>query len=381
MDEIVFRADALVVGYGGKPLIRDIDVRLRAGEILVLIGPNGAGKTTILSSITRQIEPIAGTVYIGKDDVKSMNALALARRMSVVLTERIRPELMTCFDVAAAGRYPYTGRFGTLSDQDREAVYSALRRVHAESLADKAFSRLSDGQRQRVLLARALCQEPEVLVLDEPTSYLDVRYKLELLHSLLDMAREQRMAIILSLHEIDLAEKIASQVMCVKDGRIARLGAPEEVFTEEFIAALYDIERGHYDVTFGSVELAPPEGEPRVFVVCGAGTGTVHMRALQRRGIPFDAGILLDNDVDCAVAKALAHRVFAQEAFTAIEPELFEEARRAMMRCEVVLDAGVPIRSGNAACGALLNCARESGKAIVRSVGEIDEKRVCAKPK
>ena len=139
--------------------------------------------------------------------------------MSVMLTERIAPELMTCFDVVASGRYPYTNRFGQLTPHDREVTLESLARVRALDLKDRDFNRLSDGQRQRVLLARAICQQPRIMVLDEPTSYLDIRHKLELLDILIDMARGQGISVIMSLHEIDLAAKVSDRVLC-GEGRL-----------------------------------------------------------------------------------------------------------------------------------------------------------------
>ena len=140
---------------------------------MTLIGPNGAGKSTVLKSIIRQLKLVCGTVCLDGLDMAAMRERDLARKLSVLMTGHIRPELMTCFDVAATGRYPYTGRLGLLTQTDREKVAQCLELVHASGLAEQDFSRISDGQRQRVMLARAVCQEPEVLLLDEPTSNLD----------------------------------------------------------------------------------------------------------------------------------------------------------------------------------------------------------------
>ena len=133
----------------------------------------------------------------------------------------------------ATGRYPYTGRLGVLSREDENKVDEALMAVHAQELGIRNFLEISDGQRQRILLARAICQEPEVMILDEPTSYLDIRHKLELLEILRKMAKEKEITVIMSLHEIDLAQKISDKVVCVKGDRIAGFGNPEEIFTEE----------------------------------------------------------------------------------------------------------------------------------------------------
>ena len=288
----------MTVGYRGVPLIRDIALRVHRGEILTLIGPNGSGKSTILKSLIRQLALIGGTVYLDGKSLQTLPERDLARTMSVLLTEHVRPELMTCWDVAAAGRYPYTGRLGLLSDEDRAKVDEALALVGADELADRDFSCISDGQRQRVLLARAICQEPEVIVLDEPTSFLDIRYKLELLTVLKQLVREKQVAVILSLHEIDLAQKLSDRLICVHNGRIERCGTPEQVFTGDYIRTLYDLERGTYNEQFGSLELERVTGEPRVFVIGGGGSGTALYLIQQRRGNPFAEGVLPENDVE-----------------------------------------------------------------------------------
>ena len=191
MAERYFRTDSLSVGYNGKALIHDIDISVEKGEIVTLIGPNGSGKSTILKSITRQLKLIGGRVWIESEELDRISQRALARKMAVVLTERMKPELMTCRDVVATGRYPYTGRLGLLSEEDEAMVTAAMERVHALDLSNRDFNATSDGQRQRVLLARAICQDPEIIILDEPTSYLDIRHKLELLSILRSMAKEK----------------------------------------------------------------------------------------------------------------------------------------------------------------------------------------------
>ena len=158
-----FETQKLSVGYHRRPLIEDIDIGIWQGGILCLIGPNGSGKSTILRSITRHLTKLGGVVAIGGRDLDGMSDKELARHVSVVLTDRIEPELMTCWEVVAAGRYPYTGRLGILSPEDEKKVDEALMLVHAGKLAGRLFSEISDGQRQRILLARAICHETDHL--------------------------------------------------------------------------------------------------------------------------------------------------------------------------------------------------------------------------
>ena len=271
MENIYFRTSDLTVGYNKKPLIKDINIDVDFGEIVTMIGPNGAGKSTILKSITKHLEMVGGEVFIADASLANLSFKALAQQMSVVLTEKIKGELLTCFDVVATGRYPYTNSLGVLDEKDRVKVSEAMKKAHVEELAGRDFSAISDGQRQRVLLARAICQEPKIIVLDEPTSFLDVKHKLELLNILHTMAKKENIAVLMSLHEIDLAQKISDKVICVHGDSIEHFGRPNDIFTDEIIRELYSIEKGSYNITFGSVELPKPVGEPEVFVIAGNG--------------------------------------------------------------------------------------------------------------
>ena len=159
----------------------------------------------------------------------------VARTLAMVMTERLHPEFMTCREVVATGRYPYTGRLGILSAEDWKLVDDAMQLVHARDTADRNFSQISDGQRQRVMLARAICQEPRILILDEPTSYLDMRYKIDILSSIRRLAAERNMAVVMSLHELDLALKVSDVIACVEGDHIGKTGTPEEVFSGDYI--------------------------------------------------------------------------------------------------------------------------------------------------
>ena len=248
---------ALAVGYHGKPLIEDVALHVQRGKIVTLIGPNGSGKSTILKTIIGQLSKVSGTVFLDGKAMEERSRNEIARRMAILMTARMEPELMTCRDVVSSGRYPYTGRLGILRPEDQAIVERSLDQVGGMEFADRPFSAISDGQRQRILLARALCQEPEIIVLDEPTSFLDIRYKLELLTVLKRMVRENDLAVLLSLHELELAERISDTVVCVAGDRIDRIGTPEEIFTREYIAKLYRMEHGKYDPCFDSLEFVP----------------------------------------------------------------------------------------------------------------------------
>lgn len=362
MDNYYFHMDNLSVGYDKKALIHDICIGIKKGEIVTLIGPNGSGKSTILKSITRQLQIIGGKVYFDDRNLNSFSYKELSTRMAVVLTERMRPELMTCHDIVATGRYPYTGRLGILSREDEEKVEEAMRAVHAESLGSRDFNNISDGQRQRVLLARAICQEPDIIILDEPTSFLDIKHKLDLLSILRDMAKKKQITVIMSLHEIDLAQKIADKIICVKGDTISHFGKPEDIFKENMIKELYEINNGFFVPCLEVLSFRNQTEKQKTFVICGNGTGIPIFRQLQKEHTPFIAGILYTNDVDYRLARLLASKVITEEPFMEISEEAFQKAQKAMESCERIICTAVPVGSCNKRLGELIDAAKKSGK-------------------
>lgn len=367
MKEYSIYTEHMTVGYDGKPLIRDIEIRLKRGEILTLIGPNGAGKSTILKSMVRQLKLVAGTVYLDGEMMHKMSGKEVARKLAVVMTDRIRPEMMTCEDIVATGRYPYTGTLGILSAEDHKKVLDAMKTVHALEFKDRDFTAVSDGQRQRVLLARAICQEPEIIVLDEPTSFLDIKHKLELLSILKRMVKERHTAVLMSLHELDLAQKVSDRVICVKGDCIQKYGNPEEIFSSDYIHDLYEIQSGSYNAAFGCVEMERPGGEPKVFVIGGNGKGIPIYRELQRKGIPFAAGVIHKNDVDYQVAEALAAELIWEEPFEQISREKAERAAEVMKKCDRVICTQEKFGTMNARNRELLALAEKMEKKVEKT--------------
>ncbi|MDR2648556.1 MAG: ABC transporter ATP-binding protein [Clostridiales bacterium] len=326
------------------PLIRDIEIGLNKGQILTLIGPNGAGKSTILKTLTKYLRSVYGTVYVDGRSIDDMSAGDLSRGIAVVLTESLKTELMTCENVVASGRYPYTGMLGILAARDKEVVRDTMERLSLWELRERDFNEISDGQRQRVLLARAVCQEPQIIVLDEPTSYLDIRYGIEILNNLRKIAKERGITVIMSLHDLNMAQKASDLVMCVKGEYITYYGEPRKIFKRELISELYELTNGSYNPFFGSFELEKPRGRPDVFVIAGGGTGIDQYRILQKKGIPFATGILHENDIDFQVAYDLAGEIFAEKSFQMIGEDIYQ---RALKRLET--------------CGAVINCLTRYG--------------------
>ncbi|WP_455501132.1 cobalt-precorrin-5B (C(1))-methyltransferase CbiD [Gemmiger sp.] len=322
----------LAVGYGA-PLLRDIALHAERGKILALIGPNGAGKSTLLKTLAAQLAPQGGAVLLDGRDLTAYTPNARARKLALMLPHTARTELTTCFDVAAAGRYPYTGRLGILSADDKAVVRDVLKLVQAEALADRDFTKISDGQRQRVLLARAVCQQPEILLLDEPTSFLDIKGKAELMGILQTLAHEKNLAVIVTLHELELARKLADAVVCVSPRGVSAVLTPQDAFAEENIRALFALTAEQYAMLFKNDE-AKPKFEHYIrsgqkLLRCGYTTGTC--AALGAAGA---ARLLLTGRVPESVALRTPKGIVVEVA------PLFCRTTAAGAECAIVKDGG-----------------------------------------
>ncbi|MBO4336686.1 MAG: ABC transporter ATP-binding protein, partial [Lachnospiraceae bacterium] len=217
--------------------------------ITTIIGPNGCGKSTLLKTVTGQLKKRGGLVYISGSEIEGLKSMDIARNLSLVMTSGRTDMHMTCREVVEMGRYPYTGIMGRLSEEDLKICDEAIRIADIGDIADMRFSAISDGQRQRVQLARAICQSPEILVLDEPTTFLDIKYKLDIMSGIRELAAQKGMAVLMSLHELDIAMRISDTVFAMGEGRILKSGSPVEVFREDFIRRLYGIDKDR-DISF-----------------------------------------------------------------------------------------------------------------------------------
>ena len=242
----------LTIGYD-EDLIKDITMNVLPGTIVALIGPNGSGKSTLLKTVTAQLASRGGVVMLDGKDRAALAPKEAASMLSMVTTVAPDPELMTCREVIESGRYPYTGLFGKLSEEDKAKVSEAMDVTETKDLADRLFTKISDGQRQRVMLARSICQDPQVLVLDEPTSFLDIRYRIDILTKIRKLAKEKNIAVLMSVHEPVAAMQLADTVVAIGGNEVMRIGTPAEVFEESFIRKLYGL--GDMDV---SILGAPP---------------------------------------------------------------------------------------------------------------------------
>lgn len=210
----------LTVGYGDKAVLSDISQTLKAGQMVCLLGANGVGKSTILRTLAGFLPPLSGKVLINGRDLPSLSISERSKAVSVVLTERVEVPYMKVTDLVGMGRSPYTGFFGTLGKEDKDVVSEAIEMVGITALAERTIDTLSDGERQKALLAKALAQQTPIILLDEPTAFLDFHAKVSILRLMLRLVHETNKTIFLSTHDVEMAIQLSDALWIVQDGKI-----------------------------------------------------------------------------------------------------------------------------------------------------------------
>jgi iron complex transport system ATP-binding protein len=256
----MLQIQSLSVGYGPKLVLHSITLNLQAGEILALIGPNGAGKTTLIRAVSGVIQPRSGSLRAGSENLAGMSIAQRARKLAVVPQARNLPEPYTVWQTVLLGRTPYLGWLGQPAERDRARVRWALERTETLDLAQRCIGELSGGEQQRVLLARALAQETPILLLDEPTAHLDLHHQTVLLDLVYALTRENHLAVLMALHDLNLAALYADRVALLVDGSLQAVGTPAEVLTAERLSQAYRLPLHVIPHPDFGVPLVLPEG-------------------------------------------------------------------------------------------------------------------------
>lgn len=285
----LLRADALTIGYRRgrrEPLIlaAGLELSLAAGEMICLIGPNGAGKSTLLRTLAGLQPPLQGQVTLAGVDLQQLDARERARRLATVLTGPVAVGMLGVRDMVALGRHPHTGWSGRLRARDEAAIDAALAAVNAEELAWQPFDQLSDGQRQKVHLARALAQEPLLLLLDEPTAWLDLARRAELMALLRRLARKQGCAILLSTHDLELALRHADRLWLMNDTGTLQAGAPEDLVLSGALSTAFHSAGLRYDASGGCFVPLEPRAAGATIALQGVGAAAGWTRRALERG-------------------------------------------------------------------------------------------------
>lgn len=241
----VFDIKGLTFSYGTNEVIKGLDLSITQGKVTTLIGANGCGKSTLFNLITKNLRPQRGEIRLEGKDISQVKLKDFARQVAIVHQYNTAPADISVEKLVAFGRTPYHG-FGSLSnsEEDEEKIKRALEITNTEKLKDKAVAQLSGGQKQRVWIAMALAQDTKILFLDEPTTYLDIRYQLQILKLVRKLNEEYGMTVIMVLHDINQSLYYSDEIVAMKDGMITAQGKPEEIITSELIKNVYDVELG-----------------------------------------------------------------------------------------------------------------------------------------
>lgn len=372
------KAQNITAGYDGPPILKGISVELAERDFVGIIGPNGSGKTTLLRVLSRALAPKSGEVILNGKNIYQMPTREFARRVAVVPQDSPTVFDFTVLEIALMGRSPRLGRFAIEGSKDIKIAMDALARTSTAHLKDRPIGELSGGERQRVMMARALAQEPELLLLDEPTSHLDISYQFEIMDLVKSLNKERGLTVLAVLHDLNLASQYCGRLVIIGDGQIQADGTPEQVITSDNIRRIYGAEvwvRKHPAthrpyVISGIKPKTPPPSEGfdkplQVHVVGGGGTAAPILARLARRGYAVTCGVLSNGDADHEVAEALDIPHISQPLFSEITPESQKANEELMDNADVIILMDVPVGHGNLANIESVLKAAQSGKKTI----------------
>ena len=235
------KADKLLLAYDEQPIVKDLDLMVPSGMITALVGPNGCGKSTLLRGLARLLKPRTGVVYLDGKLLTSMPTKDLAKQLGILPQSPSAPEGLTVHELVAQGRYPYQNWFHQWSEEDERMVTNALEITSLTEMATRSVDTLSGGQRQRAWIAMTLAQDTEVILLDEPTTFLDIAHQIEVLHLLEQLNREENRTIVLVIHDLNLGSRYAHHMVVMRDGHVVSTGAPQEVMTANMLRDVFGV--------------------------------------------------------------------------------------------------------------------------------------------
>jgi iron complex transport system ATP-binding protein len=351
---VLLSVHGLTVSYAAHTVLRDVSFEVARGDLVVVLGPNGAGKTTLLRTIAKVVSPKVGTVLLDGRDIAKLPVGQLMKTLSVVPQSEGSVFSFTVQDIVAMGRTPHLPPLAPLSQRDWQIIREAMEATDVWELRDRLFTELSGGEQRRVLIAKALAQEPQLLLLDEPTANLDLHYQLEVVELIQRLNRERGITVLAVLHDLNLAAMLGYRFILMHRGRIYALGNADEVLTPQNIQQVYGVPvvvtrhplNGKPIILLAERRIPSLRGV-KVHVVCGGGTGSEVMAMLTAAGCQVTAGALNRGDSDFEAAQLLGVSVVEEQPFMPISKEAFERTKEMIADAEVVVLTDVPFGWGN----------------------------------
>ncbi|HPP30873.1 MAG TPA: ABC transporter ATP-binding protein [Soehngenia sp.] len=361
-------------GYGKLKVLRNIDLSVEEGQFLSIIGPNGAGKSTLLKVINNIYENYEGNISIYGKNAKDYKRKELARIISFVPQDTFLDFEFSIEELVFMGRYPFQKRFQNDAKHDYDISYRAMALTNTLEIKDRLITQISGGERQRALIAKALAQDPKIILLDEPTSHLDINHQIEVLELLKELNLKQNLTIISVLHDLNLASRYSDKLVLLKDGQILKSGSVEEVLTASNIENAYNM-RAVVELNkfTNSLFVTPIESKkrnkntslPSIHLIAGGGSGQAIISRLLKEGVDLSVGVLNVGDSDWQLAKSLKVEMVEEKPFSAIKEETSYENLNLMRTKDIVVIAQVPIGHGNLLNLEMALTAINEGKEVI----------------
>lgn len=352
------QASNIRFSYSKIPVVKGVSLYIEKGEFVSILGPNGSGKSTLLKTLSHVYVPDSGDILLQGEPIENFKRKDIARLVAMVPQDTSMDFEFTVEEVVLMGRHPFMGRFKKESSTDLDLVYEAMDRTNTLEIKDRLITEISGGERQRVFIAKALAQNTQIMLLDEPTSHLDINHQIEVLELLRRLNSEKELAIVLVIHDINLAARYSDRILIMKDGEIIAQGRPEDAITPENIDKTYGmsvaVEKNRYT---DHISVTPLEIRRRlkaanvrkIHIIGGGGTGQELINKLYQDGHSLSLGVINVGDSDWQHAKSLRISVVEEKPFSGISEKASKKAMEKMLSSDVIVISETPIGSGNVA--------------------------------
>jgi iron complex transport system ATP-binding protein len=352
---VVLNVDGVECRYGSVKVLDDVSLSVKGGEFLGILGPNGSGKTTLLKSISRILKPHRGAILLNESDIYSLKNVDVAKQLAVVPQESNIGFSFSALDVVMMGRNPHITRFQMEGAKDLAVVRKAMAVTNTWQFADRPINELSGGEKQRVIIARALAQEPSILLLDEPLTHLDIINQLEIMDLVKDLCVKEKLVVLAVFHDLNLAARYCTSAIMLKKGKVFAAGGLSDVLTSENIKGVFNVNAivqkhlvsNSVFVIPLSPQKSPPAKRCAVHLICGAGTGTALMKVLLDEGYSVTAGVLNVLDTDFETAEFLKIPVTTEAPFSPITEKAHNANLDMIRKASKVVLTSVPFGFGN----------------------------------
>ena len=380
---VTLSIDGVDCSYGSIDVVKDVSFDVKKGEFLGILGPNGSGKTTLLKSISRVLKPKKGMILISDKDIYQMKSLDVAKQLAVVPQETPVSFDFSALEVVLMGRNPHMPRFKMESKEDFEIAKASMELTRTWEFADRPVTELSGGERQRVIIARALTQEPQILLLDEPTTHLDISNQLEIMDLIKCLCVTRKLLIVAVFHDFNLAARYCDSIILLKDGKIVAVGNAEETLTNENVKKVFSVDTivkkhpitGQLHVIPISRPIVLVQKSLLIHLICGGGTGSQVMKTLLDEGYRITAGVLNLLDTDHETAQLLSIPTTNEAPFSPITDESHKANLHVINKANVVVVTPTQFGEGNLRNLDAAKTALENGiPTILLEDGPIEER-------